>query len=206
MLSSGSFSKNEIVSNLLSQTISNKDIELILTDSAGNEFSVPLDSTHFLDSSTQLVITPSGSFNNQNTDFSTLSTYKLAVREELDLTSKITSSPATDSQLVYNDLNMWDTSAQSVTISLNDVLHLGTTNAFDKTGAYSGDLQMRVSGNAEDKVRLYNSDGWKLLTNTILQLHDDPSNVNTTHGYHVYTDSTGKVDLFIQENAQVVFI
>ena len=101
---------------------------------------------------------------------------------------------------------MWDTSAQSVTISLNDVLHLGTTNAFDKTGAYNGDIQMRVSGNINDSVRLSNSDGWKLLTNTILQLHDDPSNANTTHGYHVYTDSTGKVDLFIQENAQVVFI
>ena len=199
-------SKEYSFSNLTKAYLSMTEVKLQLIDASGNSTIVALAPDRYLDGNTKLVINTSADFGDTGTDFSTLSTYKLGDKEELDLTSKIISSPTTGSQLVYNDLNMWDTSAQSVTISLNDVLHLGTTNAFDKTGAYNGDIQMRVSGNINDSVRLSNSDGWKLLTGTTLQLHDDPSNANTTHGYHVYTDSTGKVDLFIQENAQVVFI
>ncbi|TXI62193.1 MAG: hypothetical protein E6Q48_05875 [Limnohabitans sp.] len=137
----------------------------------------------------------------------------MSAKEDLDLTTLIPTNPATatstttGSQIIVNDLNMTDASAQAVTISLNDVLQLGSTNAFDKSGNYSGDLQMRVSGAANDTVRLYSSDGWKLLANTVVQLHDDPSNAAITHGYRVYTDSTGRVDLFIQEQiTQVNFL
>lgn len=209
-LSSGKF--EGIIKNFqfseLKKIYKNTEIDLIISDNNGNSKIVDLADDRYLDSSTQLIIKPVESgFNDANTDFSTISTYKLGVTEKLDLDSIIISTPTTGSQLVYNDLNMWDTSAQSVTISLNDVLHLGTTNAFDKTGAYSGDIQMRVSGNGEDTVRLSKSDDWKLLTGTKLTLLEDPSNSSSTpHIYHIYTNSTGKIDLFIEETANVVLI
>lgn len=208
VLSNGTFSGTTTTHTFstLSKAYLNQDVELWIIDLNGNSSKVNLAAERYLSKNTDLILNPSSAISNPSTDFSTLVTYDLTVNQQLDFTSHIPASPKTGDRIVCNDLNMRDASAQSVTISLNDVLNLATTNTFIKTGDYLGDLQMRITGTVDDKVHLSTSDGWTLLANTLVNLHNNPNDLaSDKQAYRVYTGGAGKLDLFIQENITVVF-
>ena len=80
--------------------------------------------------------------------------YALASEQTLDLSSIYTLTPARDGQGAINHLDMRDNGAQTLKVSIADVLALGVENSFSFADTFKDHLQMRIDGDSADKLTL----------------------------------------------------
>jgi len=80
--------------------------------------------------------------------------YALASDQTLDLSSLYTLTPAGDGQGAINHLDMRGNGAQTLKVSIADVLALGVENSFSNASAFIDHLQMRIDGDSGDKLTL----------------------------------------------------
>ena len=80
--------------------------------------------------------------------------YALANDQTLDLSSLYTLTPARDGQGAINHLDMRGNGAQTLKVSIADVLALGVQNSFSFADTFKDHLQMRIDGDSADKLTL----------------------------------------------------
>ena len=80
--------------------------------------------------------------------------YALASAQTLDLSSLYTLTPAGDGQGAINHLDMRGNGAQTLKVSIADVLALGVENSFSYAETFKDHLQMRIDGDSGDKLTL----------------------------------------------------
>ena len=80
--------------------------------------------------------------------------YALASDQTLDLSSLYTLTPAGDGQGAINHLDMRGNGAQTLKVSIADVLAFGVENSFSNASAFLDHLQMRIDGDSGDKLTL----------------------------------------------------
>ena len=80
--------------------------------------------------------------------------YALASAQTLDLSSLYTLTPTGDGQGAINHLDMRGNGAQTLKVSIADVLTLGVENSFSNASAFIDHLQMRIDGDSGDKLTL----------------------------------------------------
>ena len=80
--------------------------------------------------------------------------YALASDQTLDLSSIYTLTPARDGQGAINHLDMRGNGAQTLKVSIADVLALGVENSFSFADTFKDHLQMRIDGDSADKLTL----------------------------------------------------
>jgi hypothetical protein len=80
--------------------------------------------------------------------------YALASDQTLDLSSLYTLTPAGDGQGAINHLDMRGNGAQTLKVSIADVLALGVKNSFSYAETFRDHLQMRIDGDGGDKLTL----------------------------------------------------
>jgi len=80
--------------------------------------------------------------------------YALASAQTLDLSSLYTLTPAGDGQGAINHLDMRGNGAQTLKVSIADVLALGVENSFSYAETFRDHLQMRIDGDGGDKLTL----------------------------------------------------
>jgi hypothetical protein len=80
--------------------------------------------------------------------------YALASDQTLDLSSLYTLTPALGGQGAVNHLDMRGDGAQTLRVSIADVLALGVENSFSNASAFIDHLQMRIDGDSGDKLTL----------------------------------------------------
>jgi hypothetical protein len=80
--------------------------------------------------------------------------YALASAQTLDLSSLYTLTPAGDGQGAINHLDMRGNGAQTLKVSIADVLALGVENSFSYADTFRDRLQMRIDGDSGDKLTL----------------------------------------------------
>ena len=124
----------------------------------------------------------------------TVDSYLLTETTPFDLSQLVFEQPQTGASLIHNEISMTGNGVQQLALRLNDVLNLGATNSFD-TGTYKDDVQMRIKGDAQDKVTLLDSAVWT-QAGTSVTLDDNIQ-------YQVLTANNGTVDLFVQSGVQI---
>jgi hypothetical protein len=80
--------------------------------------------------------------------------YALASDQTLDLSSLYTLTPAGDGQGAINHLDMRGNGAQTLKVSIADVLALGVKNSFSYADTFKDHLQIRIDGDSLDKLTL----------------------------------------------------
>jgi len=80
--------------------------------------------------------------------------HTLASDQSLDLSSLYTLTPARDGQGAINHLDMRGNGAQTLNVSIADVLALGVENSFSYAETFRDNLQMRIDGDSVDKLTL----------------------------------------------------
>ena len=119
--------------------------------------------------------------------------------DSLDVSSLYDTRPAVGEKAAINHIRSTGGGNDIITLSMDDVLALGVKNSFTA----SGHLQMRIDGDASDKVLLDN------LMGTSNALHWVLSTSNTLLGgqqYNVYTNTLLGLDVFIQNGMQITAV
>jgi hypothetical protein len=122
--------------------------------------------------------------------------------QSLDLSSLYTLTPALQSNGGINHVVM-GTGAQTLTVSIGDVLQLGISNSFANSAALRDHLQMRVDGDSADNLSLT-----KEWANSTAQSWSTTQGQVTLDGqtYNVYNNETLKLDLFVQSTVHVTVV
>jgi hypothetical protein len=128
--------------------------------------------------------------------------YVMASGQNLDLSSLYTLTPAAQANGGLNHIVM-GTGAQTLTISIGDVLELGISNSFSNATAHKDHLQMRVDGDSADNLNLTKQWGHSTDQGWILKPVPVTLDVFT---YNVYYNETLKIDLFVQSAIHVTVI
>jgi hypothetical protein len=129
--------------------------------------------------------------------------YEMASGQNLDLSTLYTPSPTSGANGGINHFVM-GAGAQTLTVSIGDVLQLGISNSFSNDTPFKDHLQMRIDGDSADKVNLTKQwanstdQGW-LVSATALTL-------GAAGTYTVYYNDTLKLDLFVQSAVHVTLI
>lgn len=118
--------------------------------------------------------------------------------DTLDLASLYDKVPAVGEKAAINHISTAGGGNDAVTISMDDVLALGVKNSFTT----SGRLQMRVDGDASDRVFLDNKMG---SSGALHWTSQGPTSLEGTQ-YSLYTNSTLGLELFIQQGMQVTAV
>ncbi len=128
--------------------------------------------------------------------------YALASEQTLDLSSLYTLTPARDGQGAINHLDMRGNGAQTLKVSIADVLALGVEDSFSHAETFRDHLQMRIDGDSGDKLTLSkqwgssNDQSW--LTHGQLTL--DGQN------YNAYFNQALGLEVFVQSGIAVTVI
>jgi len=128
--------------------------------------------------------------------------YVMASGQNLDLSSLYTLTPAAQANGGLNHIVM-GTGAQTLTISIGDVLELGISNSFSNAIAHKDHLQMRVDSDSADNLNLTKQWGHSTDQGWILKPVPVTLDVFT---YNVYYNETLKIDLFVQSAIHVTVI
>ncbi len=80
--------------------------------------------------------------------------YAMTSNQSLDLSSLHNLTPARDGQGAINHFDMRGNGAQTLKVSISDVLALGVENSFSNASAFIDHLQMRIDGDSVDKLTL----------------------------------------------------
>jgi hypothetical protein len=111
----------------------------------------------------------------------------------LDVSSLYDTHPTVGEKAAINHISSTGGGDDVITISMDDVLALGVKNSFTT----SGKLQMRIDGDAEDKVFLDN----KMGTSSSLHWVEQPQSPEDQ--YIAYTNADLGLELFIQKGIQI---
>jgi len=79
--------------------------------------------------------------------------YVMTPDQNLDLSSLYALTPTQSANGGINHIVM-GTGAQTLTVSIGDVLELGISNSFSNANAFKDHLQMRVDGDSADTLNL----------------------------------------------------
>jgi hypothetical protein len=96
-----------------------------------------------------------------------------------------------------------DKSAQTLNISVQDILALGVGDSFLSTGTHAGKIQMRIDGDDKDKVNLVNADGavgtavWTVNQVTKVSLE------GVVGEYFQATNMTSGLEVFIKTGVEI---
>jgi hypothetical protein len=126
--------------------------------------------------------------------------------QSLDLSSLYTLTPALQSNGGINHVVM-GTGAQTLTVSIGDVLQLGISNSFANSAALRDHLQMRVDGDSADNLSLTKE--WANSTAQSWSTTQGQVTLETPNGsqtYNVYNNETLKLDLFVQSTVHVTVV
>jgi hypothetical protein len=126
--------------------------------------------------------------------------------QNLDLSSLSTLSPALQASGGINHVDM-GTGAQTLTVSIGDVLELGISNSFKNTTGFIDHLQMRVDGNSADQLNLTKQ--WANSTAQSWSTTQGQITLDTPNGsqtYNVYNNEALKLDLFVQSGIHVTVV
>ena len=128
--------------------------------------------------------------------------YTLVNGQNLDASSLYALTPALQAKGGVNHFVMGD-GAQTLTLSIGDVLELGISNSFANSLAFKDHLQMRVDGDSADRLLL--SKQW---ANSTGQSWSADQGQLTLDGqtYNVYRHTDLALDVFVQASVQVTLI
>jgi hypothetical protein len=129
--------------------------------------------------------------------------YEMTSGQNLDLASLYTLTPTQDANGGINHIVM-GAGAQTLTISIGDVLQLGVSNSFSNASAFQNHLQMRVDGDSADQLNL--SKAWANSTDPVWTLSAAPLTLGTSGTYSVYYNETLNLNLFVQSAVHVTLI
>lgn len=113
--------------------------------------------------------------------------------DTLDVSSLYDTRPTAREKAAINHISTVGHGPDAITISMDDVLALGVKNSFTT----SGKLQMRIDGDADDKVFLDN----KMGTSSSLLWVEQPQSPGDQ--YIAYTNADLGLELFIQKGIQI---
>ena len=120
----------------------------------------------------------------------------------LDLASLHNLTPARDGQGAMNYLDMRGHGAQTLKVSIADVLALGIANSFSTSPSYADHLQMRIDGDGTDKLTL--SKQWGNSNDQSWLAHGQV----TLDGqiYNAYFNQSLALEVFVQSTIAVTVI
>lgn len=118
--------------------------------------------------------------------------------DQLDLSSLYDASPRVGKVAAINQVSATGGGADVISVSMEDVLALGVKNSFTATGH----LQVRVDGDASDRVLLDN----KLGTSTQFAWSAPSTVTLTAQPYSLYVNTDLGLDLFIQQSLEVTVL
>lgn len=113
--------------------------------------------------------------------------------DTLDVSSLYDTRSTAGEKAAINHISTVGHGPDAITISMDDVLALGVKNSFTT----SGKLQMRIDGDADDKVFLDN----KMGTSSSLLWVEQPQSPGDQ--YIAYTNADLGLELFIQKGIQI---
>ena len=127
--------------------------------------------------------------------------YDMASTQTLDLSSLHSLSPARDGQGAINHVDMRGNGAQTLKVSITDVLALGIKNSFSNASDYADHIQMRIDGDNVDKLTL--SKQWGSSNNQNWLAHGQL----TLDGqiYNAYFNQSLSLEVFVQ-SAMIVTV
>ena len=129
--------------------------------------------------------------------------YELLPGETLDLSTLYTLTPTLGANGGLNHIVM-GAGAQTLTVSVGDVLQLGMSNSFSNDAAFKDHLQMRVDGDSADKLNLTKQ--WSNSTDQGWLVNSKPLTLGSEGTYTVYYNDALKLDLFVQSAVHVTLI
>lgn len=141
-----------------------------------------------------------------------IGTYILGPNEmDLDLSTLHSTSPKVGDHAAINHISLSGGGVNNVsnadhvlTLTTGDVLALGVKNSFVSTNGFKDHQQMRIDGDASDKVLLDDLLGGSTFAwvkaNDMVALNTTA--LNTTQNYVVYSNASLGLDLFIQQGIQ----
>ena len=127
--------------------------------------------------------------------------YVLTADQTLALSTLSNLSPVPGNQGAINHIDMHGNGAQNLTVSMADVLQLGVSNSFSNAIAFKDHLQMRVDGDAADKLTLSKLGGSSIdtwLTHGQLSLDGQ--------SYTAYYNEPKALEVFVQSSIPVTVI
>ena len=181
------------------------DFNLEFRDDANNTWSLSNDQFWSFSLSPQSITlwTPpniSGAFD-QGQLVGSIGKYVMMQDQTLALSTLSGLTPVTAGQGAINHIDMHGNGAQNLTVSIADVLQLGVSNSFSNAIDFKDHLQMRVDGDAADKLTLSklgvsSIDTW--LTHGQLTLDGQ--------SYTAYYNASKALEVFVQSSIPVTVI
>lgn len=183
-------------------------LKIVYTDLAGNTYSITNEKTWVFSAGVSI---ENGQISNSSPSTfgdgelaGSIGTYILGPNEiALDLSTLHSTSPKVGDHAAINHISLSGGGTNNIantdhvlTLTTGDVLALGVKDSFMSTNGFKGHQQMRIDGDAGDKVLLDDLLGgstfaWVKSNDTIA--------LNTTQNYVVYSNASLGLDLFIQQ-------
>lgn len=162
------------------------NFKITYTDMAGNTSTYTNDTTLVFNNVPVTTITRPGEFQlgtNPSAPLGGIGTYRLAEGQTLDLSHIMVD--AQQHPVLHNTLDMSHISAQTLSLSLDDVLNVGVVNSF-----LSDDrVQLMVSGDGQDRLHFEDLTAWKARTDV---------SVNGLH-YWSYVSTHEQAEVLVQQ-------
>jgi len=128
--------------------------------------------------------------------------YTMTSNQTLDLSSLHDLTPARDGQGAINHVDMRANGAQTLKVSISDVLALGVKNSFSAASDYADHLQMRIDGDSVDKLTL--SKQWGSSNNQNWLSHGQLALDGQI--YNAYFNQSLSLEVFVQSAIIVTVI
>lgn len=195
--------------DLEGKTFEKGAFSLEFTDQAGNLFTIKNDDVSMdfrtakmsVDTTSPVLLPPPGFSNNQLVGSIGKLTLDTASQKELDMASLYDGISDLGDVAAINHVDM-SKGNNTLLLTMGDVLELGVKNSFSNATAHQGRLQMRIDGDANDKVVL----------NDLVGTVDYDWNINnsslTLDGkeYRVYTHEGLGLGLFVNQSVQITLV
>jgi len=127
--------------------------------------------------------------------------YVMTADQTLALSTLAPLAPSEGATGALNHIDMHGNGAQNLTVSMADVLQLGVSNSFSNAAEFKDHLQMRVDGDAADKLTLSKLGGSSIdtwLTHGQLTLDGQ--------SYTAYYNASKALEVFVQSSIPVTVI
>lgn len=128
--------------------------------------------------------------------------FTMTSNQTLDLSSLHDLTPARDGQGAINHVDMRANGAQTLKVSISDVLALGLKNSFSTASDYADHLQMRIDGDSVDKLTL--SKQWGSSNNQNWLSHGQLALDGQI--YNAYFNQSLSLEVFVQSAIIVTVI
>ncbi len=187
-----------------------QEFNLVFRDTAGNEQKITNDKTWDLSPISGSITLAKGSAGPSGFGDGQLlgsvgpnnGKYEMTSGENLDLSTLYSLTPTQGSNGANGGINhfVMGAGAQTLTVSIGDVLQLGLSNSFLKDDR----VQMRIDGDGADKLNVTKQ--WANSTDQGWVVNQQPLTLVNAGIYHVYTNDNLKLDLLVKSEIQVTVI